>query len=227
MLVRFLSPILTFVALIVSLSPCSSITALFTSHTPTTAVATMRDQPSAEVVALADAATMTDRAKAFFYGAQPVIDDDRAVFEQHCHAPVSSNTIELGCYRSDNRIFLLRIDDPQLEGEMAVAAAHEMLHAAYARLSPTDRATVNTQLEAAVIHLHSADLTRSLRMYRTLEPGQRDNELHSTLGTEYVPLGPGLEQYYRQYLSNRAVVVADARQFDKALLQIEKKGLAR
>ncbi len=178
-------------------------------------------QPTADITQLAAAATMTDKAKQIFYSTQPEIDTDRATFEQHCQAPVSSNTVELGCYTSDNRIYILAINQPQLSTEMAVTAAHEMLHAAYGQLSTAERATINSEVEAAVTQLHNPDLNQELRAYRVLEPGQRDNELHSLLGTEYAPLSPQLEQYYSQYFTNRATVVADWQQFNQVFTQIQ------
>jgi predicted nucleic acid-binding Zn-ribbon protein len=55
-----------------------------------------------------------------------------------------------------------------------------------------------------------------------LEPGQRDNELHSILGTEFDSLGIDLEQYYTLYFSDdRRAVLAAAQQFDQAYTQKE------
>ena len=90
-----------------------------------------------ELVRLADAATMTPHARDIFYRSVPQIDSDRALFEAHCNLPnVPDSSVELACYApSDNRIFILRIDDPQLKSEMVVAAAHEMLHAAYRKMT--------------------------------------------------------------------------------------------
>src|SRR6202022_3028653 len=144
--------------------------------------------PSPEVAQLVDAATMTGKATDIFYSAQPQIDVDRASFEQHCHAPVPSNAVELGCYTSENRIYLLNISQPRLSQEMIVVAAHEMLHAAYAGLSRQEMDALTPQLENAVAHIHSADLTQRLRAYRVSEPRERENELHSIIGTEFAPL---------------------------------------
>ncbi|MGB8648672.1 MAG: hypothetical protein WCF84_25770 [Anaerolineae bacterium] len=187
----------------------------------TLATATPDYHPPAEIAQLANAATMTDKARALFYATRPGIDDDRTVFEQHCQAPVSATTVELGCYTTDNRIYILRISPPQLSEMMVVTAAHEMLHAAYAQLAASDRATLTNQLEAQVTQIHDGDLAQELRQYRVTEPGQRDNELHSIIGTEYAPLSPALEQYYRQYFANRMAVVNAARQFNQTFAQLQ------
>ena len=91
------------------------------------ALAALQYQPSPQVQQLADDATMTDQARRIFYSAQPVIDLDRTAFDQHCQAPVSSTSVELGCYTSANRIFILNIAEPKLHYEMVVIAAHELI----------------------------------------------------------------------------------------------------
>ena len=192
-----------------------------TAHPPFAFLAQPATPPSADVVRLADAAAMTDKARQIFYAAQPVIDTDRTTFDSHCQTQVSRNTVELGCYTSDNHIYILNINQSQLSEEMVVVAAHEMLHAAYAQMSIQDMAALNSQLENAVTQLHSQALAMQLREYRLTEPGQRDNELHSILGTEYAPLDPDLEQYYSQYLTDRLTIVKDAQQFDQAFARIE------
>ena len=170
-------------------------------------------QPPADVATLADQAQMTDAGKDIFYQTEPVIDTDRATFNRHCQSPVSSNVVELGCYTSDNHIYILKIDDPNLQSEMVVVAAHEMLHAAYAKLLSSDQTMLNSMLEVEVVHLHSSALNQEIRTYRLTEPGQRDNELHSLLGTEYYPLDTPLENYYTKYFKNRQAVTSDHQHF--------------
>jgi uncharacterized protein YukE len=177
-------------------------------------------QVSAEIVQLADEAAMTAKARELFFSTHPEIDTDRTTFEKHCQTQVMKNMIELGCFTTDNHIYILKLNDPRFQPEMPVIAAHEMLHVAYAHLSASDRTAVDSQLEAVVPGIQDAELLQRLKSYRTLEPGQRDNELHSILGTEYAALGPDLEQYYSLYFSdNRRAVVSDAQQFNQIFSQ--------
>lgn len=177
--------------------------------------------PSPAIQTLADNATMTQYAKEIFYSTQPVIDTDRATFNAHCQTPVSSDGVELGCYTSDNRIYILSITNPALSDEMVVTASHEMLHAAYARLSDNQRLTIDQQLEQILPRILNGQLAGELRIYRQTEPGQRDNELHSILGTEYTIVGPTLESYYSQYFTNRQTVVSFAQQFNQTFSNLE------
>ena len=186
-----------------------------------TAISPTEIQAPADIAQLASEATMTARAKAIFFAAQPEIDTDRLTFEKHCQTMVSANNVELGCYTPDNRIYILNIADPRLSEEMVVVAAHEMLHAAYAQFSSIERNTIDAQLEAQLPQIHSDELTQQLRAYKLTELGQRDNELHSLLGTEFAPLNAGLEDYYSQYFSNRAAIVGDAQDFNNVFAQLQ------
>ena len=169
-----------------------------------------------EVIRLADESAMTEKAREIYYRSVPQIDGDRALFEAHCNLPnVPDSSIELACYAaSDNRIFILRIDDPQLRSEMTVAAAHEMLHAAYAKMTPKERAEVDRELRASLPAVMNDALRAQLRQYRISEPGQENNELHSILGTEYRNLPPALETYYGQYFTDRRAVVKASEDFE-------------
>ncbi len=57
-------------------------------------------KPAPEIVALADSAKLSEKGRQIFYSAQPEVDADRTTFEQHCHAPVTTTAVELGCYTS-------------------------------------------------------------------------------------------------------------------------------
>jgi hypothetical protein len=171
--------------------------------------------PNQELQDLATKANMTEKARKIFYQTHPQIDEDRQTFEEHCRRPVTQNTVELGCYTSQNRIYILRINEPSLQSEMVVVAAHEMLHAAYERLSVSERNNVNNLLEDAVSYLSSAQLNQEIVSYRINEPGERDNELHSLVGTEYRGLAIKLEKYYSFYFTNRNTVVTYSENFNK------------
>ena len=211
----FITPLL-----VLTLTACANWAATLKSLDELQARAFSTYSPPVEVAQLVSAAAMTDKARAIFYSAQPEIDVDRATFEQHCHAPVPSNAVELGCYTSQNRIYILNISQPRLSAEMVVVAAHEMLHAAYAGLSRAEIDALTPQLENALARIYSEELTQRLRAYRVSEPRERENELHSIIGTELAPLDAELEQYYGQYFTDRNVVVAAEQQFQAVFSSI-------
>ena len=56
--------------------------------------------------------------------------------------------------------------------------------------------------------------------YERTEPGQRANELYAILATEYLDLSPALEDHYRKYFTDRAVVVRLHGQYSEKFSQI-------
>jgi cell division protein FtsB len=106
------------------------------------------------------------------------------------------------------QVHLFDVTDARLDGLEEVVASHEMLHAAWDRMSVGERDALGPLLDAeAAKRTDDKDLTDKLAFYASTEPGERLNELHSILGTEYGSLSPELEKHYSLYFSDRAVVV--------------------
>jgi hypothetical protein len=160
---------------------------------------------SEEVIGFARQLTMTDHARAIYAANAPRI-DDKARFAHDCPIPDSRGSYVLGC-QGDERIFLLRVDRPDLAPIMPVTAAHEMLHAAYTRLDRSERTRINRLLDEYFAASTDQRLRDTVAEYEELEPGERHNELHSLLGTEVAELSRPLEQYYRRYFRDRSTIV--------------------
>ena len=162
-------------------------------------------QPTSAVTSLASSATLTPKAEHLFYASQPQI-ESADTFNQHC-AGAEPTVAILGCYNGLS-IYVYNVSDTRLEGIKTVTAAHEMLHAAYARLSKSERNRVNTLLTAAVAPLQNDPAFKErLAYYERNEPYELDNELHSILATEIETLPPELENYYKEYFYDRSRVV--------------------
>lgn len=161
-------------------------------------------KPSAVVSALAERATISDKGLFYFYASQPVVEGSQK-FNSQCDRKEPTSAI-LGCYSAD-RIYIYDVNDPRLDGIREVTAAHEMLHAAFERLSEKEKQTLGVLLEAEYAKLDSAELRDRMDYYARAQPGDRANELHSIIGTEIASIGPELEAHYRQYFSNRQKVV--------------------
>jgi hypothetical protein len=177
--------------------------------------------PPARIVQLADRAGMTDEARRIFYRAQPQIETDRAALVRDCHIK-DDETIELGCYLSSDKIYLLDIQQPELADEMVVTAAHETLHAAYDRLSRKEQRQIDAELSAVAGGIKDADLKKRMADYGQLEPGEEVNELHSILGSEYSNLSPALERYYTRYFANRGEIIALSNDFNTKVEQYNR-----
>lgn len=167
----------------------------------------LRGYNAPEAIAkLATEATMTDKARNIFYVNKPQI-SDRKDFRQQCFSNSKpEQTIVLGCYNGVN-IYIFQVDDPQLNGVEQVTAAHEMLHAAYDRLKPSEKNRINKMVMNQYKKLNDPRINDLASSYEKQEPGSVPNELHSILGTEVKDVGPELNSYYQKYFTNRERVV--------------------
>jgi hypothetical protein len=162
-------------------------------------------QPSSQISELAARSSMNDTGKFYFYASRPVV-EDADPFNHDCGRKEASTAI-LGCYNGQN-IFIYNVTNAQLDGIKEVTAAHEMLHAAYARMSQGEKKTIDKLLEAEYEKLKaSKEIAERFAFYARTEPGERDNELHSVIGTEVASINPELEEHYKKYFTDRSKIV--------------------
>jgi uncharacterized protein YukE len=173
-------------------------------------------QPPATIAQIAQADAMTDMSKHLFYINRPQL-LDKAAFQKSC-PQFDEQTIVIGCYQSNERgISVLAVSDQRLQGVEEVTAAHEMLHAAYERLSPDKRKQVDGWLQSYRDNgLKDQRIIDTLENYKKSEPGQQSNEMHSIFGTELTGLPADLEKYYAGYFTDRSRVVAAANRYQQA-----------
>lgn len=164
--------------------------------------------PSENIEQLVTNSGMSEKGKFYFYASRPAL-SDASRFNQECKRQEESSAI-LGCY-SAMRIFIYDIADERLAGIKEVTAAHEMLHAAYERMSEDEKSSVNALLDAEYQNIlaRSDDdaLKERMAYYARTEPGEHNNELHSIIATEVGNIEPVLEAHYRQYFEDRQKVV--------------------
>jgi hypothetical protein len=161
-------------------------------------------KPTAEVGEIADRLALTDKARATLYRADPRI-DNKADFNRDCDT--RPNELELGCYYRSH-IYVLKIDNEALSGEMDVVMAHELLHAVWVKLGSNERQELATELQRVYQQVATDELKQRMDGYARTEPGEENNELHSILGTEFAQLSPKLEAHYAKYFKARLQIVA-------------------
>ncbi|MET0725343.1 MAG: hypothetical protein ABWY36_03260 [Leifsonia sp.] len=183
-------------------------------------------EPSAQAVDFANRSTMTDDARFLFYASVPRV-EGRDDFNAEC-SDVSDDGVTLGCYVPLNRtIHLFDIVDPRLDGMQVVTAAHEMLHARWARMSTGDRDAITPLLEAEAKRLASdTTFTAQMALYDGIGAAERVNELHSILGTEFTGLAPALEAHYHESFRDRAALVALHARTDGVFTTLQAQGAA-
>jgi DNA repair exonuclease SbcCD ATPase subunit len=176
-------------------------------------------QAPAAVAQLAAHDKLTSHGKDLFYESRPQIQES-AAFNNSCSA--NERTIVLGCYKTQ-QIFLFNVTDPRFDGVKEVTAAHEMLHAAYERMSATDQDKINALLKPIIENMKDQRILDLIALYNKQEPGQLYNEMHSILGTEYADLSPELETYYKQYFDDRSVIVGYADKYQQVFTESKAK----
>jgi len=168
-------------------------------------VALLRYTPTEVVSGLAKRSSMSSTGTRLFYVSQPAVEDAKT-FNENCGRKEEAVAV-LGCY-DGRRIFIYNVTDARLDGIREVTAAHEMLHAAYMRLEGSEKTRINALIEAEFARLRTdKDLAERMAFYDRTEPGERDNELHSVIGTEIADMSAELEAYFGRYFTDRKVVV--------------------
>jgi len=179
-------------------------------------------KPSSEVASIVERAGLNDNGKFVFYTAHPSI-EDAVSFNQKCGRKENSTAI-LGCYNGQD-IYIYNVTDARLDGIREVTAAHEMLHAAYARLNDSEKKHITALLMDEYEKLKGdKDFGMRMAFYDRTEPGERDNELHSIIGTEVSSISNELEVYYKKYFIDRSKVVALHEKYATIFNELQKRG---
>jgi uncharacterized coiled-coil DUF342 family protein len=178
--------------------------------------------PPHNIQQLAQQTTLTPYAERLLYVNHPAI-EERSEFNKNC--PNASDEVAvLGCYRGDRQgIHIYDVTDKRLDGIQQVTAAHEMLHQAYDRLSRSERADIDAQLQAYAKTVTDKTLLDKLDAYKKSEPNDLTNEMHSIFGTEVAKLPAPLENYYKRYFNNRPQVLAYYAQYRQAFTQRQER----
>jgi hypothetical protein len=155
----------------------------------------LRFQPSELTVQVAKDAGMSQAGTRLLYRSNPTFTSIE-VINSKCDVE------RLGCLDEKGNVFIL--DSPNQHDQAVVTAAHEMLHLAYRRMPQGDKDKLAPLLDQA-IQDNLTSLTPEMSDLKTEE--DRRDEAHSLLGTEYRMLPAELETYYKQYFTDRTLVV--------------------
>ena len=182
-----------------------------------------RYAPSQSISDIATKSGMSDRGRFLFYASEPII-SDASTFNAQCSRKEAATAV-LGCY-AEGRIYIYRVDSSELEGIEEVTAAHEMLHAAWDRMSNAQRNKIGAILEREYQRLKTPTLEERMSYYERQQPGQRANELHSILGTEAGQLDGELERHYRAYFTDRQKIVTLHNHYEAVFTTLKQRAEA-
>lgn len=170
---------------------------------------------------IADQVQFTDTGKFYFYADNPSVESGLS-FNISCKNK-ESGTAVLGCYTGD-RIYIFDVNDDRLDGIEEVTAAHELLHAIYIRMSDGEKSRINELVEAEYMKLKDdTKFAKRMAYYARTEPGERDNELHSIIGTEVADISQELEEHYSKYFVSRERIVAFHDFYNGAFVKLENQ----
>lgn len=170
--------------------------------------AAQRFEPSAEIVELTERLQLTSAGHRIFWASEPTLDASQK-FNRRCAAVDHSEDGHiLGCFTRD-RIHLFKVADERLAGIVEVTAAHELLHAAFARIQGSDRSSLVDRLTELYEQLAEDDpgLVKRMEVYSSLSRTAFANELHSVLGTELRELPAWLEAHYAAWFEDRSIIL--------------------
>jgi hypothetical protein len=168
-----------------------------------------RFAPTAAVTEQISRDGMSPQGRFLYLASSPKVQAKRD-FNETCSA-VTIDTSILGCYlETSKRIYLYHVTDPRLDGTEEVMAAHEMLRAAWDRMTAAQRAPLLARLQRvlATNNEPNFDLAKQMASVRHDDPADYDGELYATVGTEASNIGPVLESSYSQYFVRRSTVTA-------------------
>ena len=174
----------------------------------TDAVTVWQYDPTPAIAGYATRAGMSDRGRFLFYASTPQVVEGDA-FDALCSRDQPDIGV-LGCYTlADGRIYLFEISNLDLQAFEVVVAAHEMLHAAWDRMTSAEQAALVEPLEAAFATVDPEDeLVDRIAAYEEFDPSSRTPELYAIIGTELAELPQELEEHYAEFFDDRAAVVA-------------------
>lgn len=175
--------------------------------------------PTVEISLMPDATGMNDRGRLLFYAHHPTLEGTQK-FNSVC-LNTEKNSMVIGCYNGRS-IYIFDVDNDEIEGIEEVTAAHEMLHAAYDRLSNAEKNRIDSKIRSLAVTLKdSPELKERMKSYQSLAENDQLNELHSIFGTEVRDLPADLEEYYGRYFSDRLKTVALYEQYAEVFKELQ------
>jgi hypothetical protein len=163
--------------------------------------------PSDTLETYVSEAGISSAGRFYLYAARPEL-HTASTFAKSCTAKETGVAV-LGCYvLATDRIHLLDITDPAFDTMEPVVAAHEMLHAVWARFDDAERARVAAAVESSYAAINDPVLAQRLAVYEDASGDIDVAELFAVLGTEVALVGEDLNEVYNRYFDRRGAVVA-------------------
>ena len=156
--------------------------------------------PSYEISDINEELDLTDKGHRIFYASSPVLSDAKE-FNEKCNT-TEGTVSTLGCYNGQ-KIYIYNIESEELEGVKQSTAAHELLHAVWARLSTAERENLIPTLES-VYGKSDDEFKKSLKTY---SESAKTEEIYVRAATQIKDLPQSLEDHYAEIFKNQDKIV--------------------
>lgn len=157
-------------------------------------------QPTVEMVEIRNKLQLTGRGEFLFNAAQPEL-NEAADFNVNCRQDESEVAV-LGCYTLGN-IYVYNITDTKLAGIRELTAAHELLHAVWARMDESEK----KELEPILQQVYQGNLDILKDDIGTYTESEKLEEMFVRAGTEIKQLPVVLEKRYAEIFKDQDKVV--------------------
>ena len=157
-------------------------------------------RPTAEMISIRDELNLTGRGEFLFNATQPELNEADA-FNANCRQDESEVAV-LGCYTAGN-IYVYNITDVKLDGIRELTAAHELLHAVWARMGNAEKEDLKPILQ----QVYQNNLSVLKDDIETYADDEWIEEIFVRAGTEIKKLPDTLEKYYAEIFDDQDAVV--------------------
>lgn len=171
-------------------------------------------EPETGMAVIRDELELTGQGRRIFMATRPSLEDKES-FNTHCTTSNGEVSL-LGCY-TGGRIYVYEVADEKLEMANKVTTAHEVLHAAWERLTERERVEV-TDLLNDLYREKQAWFDEELEAYSESE---RIEEMWTRAGTKLRDLPTELEEYYGRYFQNREKIVQYYEDYEAPFLELK------
>ena len=169
---------------------------------------------SSEMVTIRDKLQLTGAGEFLFNAVQPELNVAEE-FNENCRNDESEIAV-LGCYTAGD-IYIYNIDAAELDGIRELTAAHELLHAKWARMSDDEKVALVEPL-ARTFEANQSFLADEINSY---DVSEKQEELYVRAGTEVKDLPVALEKHYAEIFKDQDAVVDFYNSYIKVFREIK------
>jgi len=154
----------------------------------------------AEVGKVRENIELTERGERIFLATKPALETAEN-FNSHCQNQREDVSL-LGCY-TNGKMYVYDVPAGELEDVEEVTMAHELLHAAWARMKRREREEVGAMLE----DYQEKNVEWAENELVFYDEDERLEELYTRVATKVRDLPAKLEEHYKKYFKNRLKIV--------------------